>query len=166
MMRSLRPRSVVLLAAVLGLLLAGAGLLLGSGSAPRAAGEAGPVFVHDGYAIRGYDPVAYFTEGEPVAGSPEFEAQWNGATWRFASAENRARFLADPEAYAPQYGGFCAWAVAEKGALYSIDPQAWKIVDGRLYLNYSDSIQRRWEQDIPGFIELGDRRWPQIREES
>lgn len=157
-----------LLAALLGVAVIAAGaLLLAPDSAPQAeSGGHGPVFVHDGYAIRGYDPVAYFTEGEPVAGRAEFEAEWNGATWRFASAGNRERFVADPEAYAPQYGGFCAWAVAEKGELYSIDPHAWKIVDGKLYLNFSDSIQRRWERDIPGFIELGDRRWPEIVEES
>lgn len=157
-----------LLAVLLGVAVITAGaLLLAPGSAPQAqSGERGPVFVHDGYAIRGYDPVAYFTEGEPVEGRPQYEAEWNGATWRFASAENRERFVADPEAYAPQYGGFCAWAVAEKGELYSVDPHAWKIVDGKLYLNFSDSIQRRWERDIPGFIELGDRRWPEIVGES
>jgi len=165
MSRMLQPKLVAAVLTVIGVL-AGA-LLLAPDSAPQArSGEHGPVFVHDGYAIRGYDPVAYFTEGEPVEGRPRHEAEWNGATWRFASAENRERFLADPEAYAPQYGGFCAWAVAARGELYSIDPHAWKIVDGRLYLNYSQSIQRRWEQDIPGFIERADRRWPEIVEES
>lgn len=134
-----------------------------AGFGPFAQGQApGPVFVDDGHAIAGYDPVAYFTEGRPVQGDARFEAEWNEATWRFASAENRDRFLAEPEAYAPQYGGYCAWAVAAKGELYAIDPHAWNIVDGRLYLNYSAEIQRRWEQDVPGFIERADRRWPEI----
>jgi len=70
------------------------------------------VYTEDGLAIRGHDPVAYFTEGRPVRGSAEHVAEWNGATWQFASAQNRDAFLADPEAYAPQFGGFCAWAVA------------------------------------------------------
>ncbi len=121
-----------------------------------------PVFAEEGLAIRGYDPVAYFTEGKPVPGSEAFTTSWNGATWRFASAANRDAFLANPEAYAPQYGGFCAWAVAAKGKLFSTQPTNWSIVEGRLYLNYNDDVQQRWEADIPGFIAEGDRRWPQI----
>ena len=128
------------------------------------AAAGGPVYVDDGYAIEGYDPVAYFTEERPVEGQSEFEAEWNGATWRFASAENRERFVEDPEAYAPAYGGFCAWAVAERGELYSVDPHAWKIVDGTLYLNFNQDIQRRWERDIPGFIRAADAKWPDLRE--
>lgn len=121
------------------------------------------VFTEDGVAIRGHDPVAYFTEGRPVPGSAEFAAEWNNATWHFASAANRATFLADPEAYAPQFGGFCSWAVAE-GYTASIDPEAWRIVDGRLYLNYSRRIQRRWERDIPGNISRAEANWPGLRE--
>lgn len=124
-----------------------------------------PVFAEDGLAIRGYDPVAYFTEARPVEGDPAHSAEWRGATWRFASAENRARFLEDPEKYAPAYGGFCAWAVAAKGKLYSTQPDNWTIHQGRLYLNYNDDIQARWEQDIPGFIAEADRRWPEILDE-
>lgn len=121
-----------------------------------------PVFSEEGLAIRGYDPVAYFTEGKPVPGSDAFSTTWNGVTWRFASAANRDAFQADPEAYAPQYGGFCAWAVAAKGKLYSTQPSNWSIVEGKLYLNYNDDIQTKWEADIPGFIAEGDRRWPEI----
>ncbi|QNI04826.1 YHS domain protein [Halomonas sp. SH5A2] len=124
--------------------------------------EAEPVFAEDGIAIRGYDPVAYFTADKPVAGSSAHAFEWNGVTWHFANAEHRERFAAKPEMYAPAYGGYCAWAVAEKGELWSIDPHAWHIVDGTLYLNYSDAIQQRWEQDIPGFIKKGDERWAQI----
>lgn len=122
----------------------------------------GAVYAQDGVAIRGTDPVAYFTEGKPVAGSAEHALTWGGTNWHFASAENRAKFEADPAAFAPQYGGYCAWAVAEKGELFSTDPSAWAIVDGKLYLNYNASIQDRWNKDIPGFIAEGDRRWPQI----
>ena len=121
-----------------------------------------PVYAPDGVAIRGTDPVAYFTEGRAVAGSEAHSFDWNGATWQFASADNRAAFADDPSAYAPQYGGFCAWAVAEKGKLYSTQPDNWAIVDGKLYLNYNDDIQSRWQADIPGFITEGDTRWPEI----
>lgn len=124
---------------------------------PMAAAQA--VFAENGVALRGHDPVAYFTEGRPVRGLPEHAANWGGATWHFASAENRAAFLADPEAHAPQYGGFCAWAVAQ-GYTAPIDPNAWQIVDGKLYLNYNARIQRRWERDIPGFIAQADANWP------
>ena len=121
-----------------------------------------PVFVVDGLAIRGADPVAFFGEGRPVTGDAAFEADWNGARWRFASAANREDFLAAPERFAPKYGGFCAWAVAARGKLYSTQPRNWSIVDDRLYLNFNDDIQRRWEADIPGFIAEADQRWPEI----
>ena len=123
-----------------------------------------PVFAPDGVAIRGYDPVAYFTEGRPVAGDMANEMSWNGAVWRFSSAENRDKFQSNPDTYAPKYGGFCAWAVAAKGKLYSTQPSTWTVVDGKLYLNFSDGIQARWTKNIPGFIEEADRRWPGIIE--
>ena len=112
-----------------------------------------------GLAIRGYDPVAYQIEGRPVEGRGEHALKWRGATWRFASASNRERFEAEPERYAPRYGGYCAYAVAN-GYTASVDPDAWKIVDGRLYLNYSRSIQAEWEKDVAGHIERADRNWP------
>ena len=113
-------------------------------------------------AIEGVDPVAYFTAGRPVEGSSEHESEWMGATWRFASAENRDKFAAEPEKYAPQYGGYCAWAVAQ-GYTAKIDPQAWKIVDGKLYLNYSPDAKAQWSADVPGNIAKGDANWPKIR---
>ena len=130
--------------------------------APALPARAQAVFAEDGLALRGYDPVAYFTEGAPRRGLAEHAYHWQGAEWRFASAENRAAFVADPAAHAPQYGGYCAWAVAE-GYLAPIDPNAWSIVDGRLYLNFSARIQRRWERDIPGFIARADANWPNLR---
>ena len=134
-------------------------LAMGFGRAVRAA--TAPVYAEDGIAIDGTDPVAYFTEGRPVAGLSALEVTWQGAIWRFASVENRERFEADPAAYAPQYGGWCAWAVAE-GYTASTVPEAWKIVDGKLYLNYSRGVQRRWERDIPGNIARADANWPGV----
>ena len=112
-------------------------------------------------AVSGYDPVAYFTEGKPVEGSREHELEWNGAVWRFVSAENKALFEAAPEDYAPQYGGYCAWAVSE-GYTASADPDNWRIVDGKLYLNYDTKRQELWEEDIPGNIAEGDANWPGV----
>ena len=114
-----------------------------------------------GVAIRGADAVAYHTEGCPVIGRAEFRHDWRGATWHFGSAANRDAFAADPERYAPAYGGFCAWAVAQ-GYTAPIDPAAWRIVDGRLYLNYDRAVQRRWERDIPGFIRRANAAWPRL----
>ncbi len=130
--------------------------------APRVA-RAGtpPIYAEGGVAIDGTDPVAYFRDARPVAGDAAITHDWQGATWRFASAANRDAFAADPAAYAPQYGGYCAWAVAE-GYTASTVPEAWRIVDGRLYLNYSRRIQRRWERDIPGHIAAADANWPGV----
>jgi len=114
-------------------------------------------------AVSGYDPVAYFAAGRPVEGKSALEYEWNGTTWRFASAGNLAAFKASPEAYAPQYGGYCAWAVSQ-GYTAKSDPEAWRIVDGKLYLNYSRDIQKRWEQDIRGNIVKADANWPKVLE--
>lgn len=121
-------------------------------------------FAKKGIAIRGADPVAYFTDSAFVQGSSEFSHKWNGVTWQFASAENRDAFAADPDAFAPQYGGFCAWAVSQ-GYTADIDPEAWKIVDGKLYLNYNQSIQKKWSKDIPGNIAKADQNWPSVLSE-
>ena len=114
-----------------------------------------------GTAVQGYDVVAYFGDGRAVEGRREHTHEWMGASWRFASADHRDRFAANPEQYAPQYGGFCAYAVSQ-GATAGIDPEAWKIVDGKLYLNLSRSIQQIWRQDIPGDIRLADENWPEL----
>jgi len=114
-------------------------------------------------AIEGYDPVAYFTLGEPVKGNEAYEHVWMGARWRFASAEHRDAFAADPERFAPQYGGYCSWAVSQ-GYTAGIDPKAWRIVDGKLYLNYSPKVQRRWAQNLEATIAKADANWPAIRD--
>ncbi len=112
-----------------------------------------------GLAVQGFDVVAYFTQNAAVNGSPDIAIQHDGATWRFASVQNRDTFLADPGKYAPQYGGFCAYAVAN-GYTAKIDPQAFTVVDGALYLNFSKSVRTRWERDIPGHISKANANWP------
>ncbi len=114
-----------------------------------------------GTAIDGTDPISYFTEGRPIEGDANITYEWNGAKWRFTSVENRDRFAASPEKYAPQYGGYCAWAVSQ-GYTASTVPEAWSIVDGKLYLNYSKSVQKNWERDVPGHIASGDKNWPNV----
>lgn len=120
-----------------------------------------PIYTEAGIALGGTDPVAYFTENAPKAGSADITYDWNGATWRFTSEDHAARFAAEPEAYAPQFGGYCAWAVS-RGYTASTVPEAWKIVDGRLYRNYSLRVQRRWSRDIPGNIARGNANWPSV----
>ncbi len=141
----------------------GAGVVVAALPGEARAGEA-PVWSDIwGNAIRGYDPVAYFAEGKPVEGAPEFEAEWNGATWRFASAGNRKAFLAEPERYAPQYGGYCAWAVSN-GRTASSEPEQWTIRDGKLYLNYDADIQAKWRADMESHIRRADANWPKVLE--
>ena len=120
-----------------------------------------PVYTERGVAVDGTDVVAYFTQGKPVAGRSDITHDWNGASWRFSTESNRDAFAKDPTAFAPQFGGYCAWAVSQ-GYTASTVPEAWKIVDGKLYLNYSRRIQRRWERDIPGLIAAGQSNWPAV----
>lgn len=154
------------------ILLVGMGLSTGCTDASTSSSKSGEIqqnqantkptiFAENGVAIRGYDPVAYFTNSEPVKGKDEFSYDWQGATWKFASAENQDSFSSNPEKYAPQYGGYCAWAVKE-GATAPIDPQAWKIVDSKLYLNLNPDIQKQWQKDIPGNIAKADQNWPGV----
>lgn len=124
------------------------------------AGDAIYTSLFSSNAVGGYDTVSYFSEGKPVKGSKKFKTKYKGANWLFASAENLAKFKKEPEKYAPQYGGFCAWAVAAKNDRASGDPLRWNIVDNKLYLNYDKSIQNKWQKDIPGFIATGDKNWP------
>ncbi len=111
-----------------------------------------------GLALQGYDAVAYFKENLPREGKPEYIADYNGAKWQFTSAENRDIFQKEPAKYAPQYGGYCAWAVGH-GYTAQGDPNAWKIVDEKLYLNYNQDIQEKWQQEIPKYITDGDKNW-------
>ena len=110
-------------------------------------------------AVGGYDPVAYFTEGQPVKGSKDYQTDYKGAEFRFSSQENLDLFLAEPTKYAPQYGGYCAWAVANNKTAKG-NPQNWAIVDGKLYLNINHKYQKIWNDSQAEFIESGDTHWP------
>lgn len=115
-----------------------------------------------GLALKGYDPVAYFTENKPVLGKTAFTHEWNGAKWQFATADNRAVFVREPEKYAPQYGGYCAWAVSH-GYTADTDPlEAWKIVDGKLYLNYNKDVAQKWNENIPKYIADANQNWQNL----
>ncbi len=115
-----------------------------------------------GVALRGIDPVAYFTAGKPTAGDKQFSAKYDGATYHFASAANRSEFEKSPAKYAPAFGGFCAMGAA-MGKKLDGDPAYWRIVDGKLYLNVGAPAQKRWLEDIPGNLEKANANWPQIR---
>jgi YHS domain-containing protein len=118
---------------------------------------------HDrgGIAIQGYDPVAYFTDSKPVKGDAKFSYTWRGTVWQFASAQHRDLFAETPEKYAPQYGGFCAYAVSENHTA-DIDPEAWKIIENKLYLNYSKSVQQMWLKEPEARIRRADQNWPNL----
>lgn len=118
-------------------------------------------------ALDGYDTVAYFVEGKAVKGNNAYTIEYKGADWYFSSRKNRDLFVSEPDKYAPQYGGFCAWAVAAKNDRAPGDPEQWTIVRDanntpKLYLNYDSDIKQRWEQDIPGFIMKSDKNWPRL----
>ena len=110
-------------------------------------------------ALRGYDPVAYFTEGKAVEGRKEFTHEYADANWRFASAANRDLFASNPGKYAPQFGGYCAWAVS-KNSTAKIEPDAFQVVDGRLLLQYDKSIRDRFNKDTAGNLSKADANWP------
>lgn len=129
--------------------------------APRPALAAAPQVFQNPIAINAHDPVAYFTEGRPVPGSAAHAVAWNGAEWHFASAGNAAIFRADPDTYAPVFGGYCAFA-ASRGYLADTIPEAWTIHEGRLYLNASLRARTLWLRDVPGNIAAGLRNWPGI----
>lgn len=141
-----------------GLLMSFSFVLLLAGSVGSAVGQQSVGDV----AIKGYDTVAYFKDGKAVKGSASFTFQWHGMTWHFASRENRDLFAGSPEKYAPQYDGYCAWAMTES-RLAITDPEVWKIVNGKLYLNCSQEAYNKWSRDIPGHIKKADEIWPKIK---
>lgn len=118
-----------------------------------------------GVGLKGYDPVAYFTDAAPSKGKAAFTATHDGVTYRFVSAEHQRLFQAEPAKYLPQYGGYCAMGVA-MGKKLPIDPEAYRIVDGKLYLNVNRSVQRDWLKDVPGNIAKADAAWPALRSAS
>jgi YHS domain-containing protein len=125
---------------------------------------AGPTYtgLEGNVAVSGYDVMSYYIgSGKPVIGSAKFKVQYLGAEYHFANAENAQKFQADPAAFVPQYGGHCAWAMS-RGALAPADPTKYKLVDGKLYLNFDQRVQDMWLADIPGFIKKADAKWPTI----
>ncbi|NOH49018.1 hypothetical protein F0262_13250 [Vibrio rotiferianus] len=135
--------------------------LIGSSFSLMAADVGMSVDAND-LAIKGYDPVAYFTDNGAVQGKAEYSATYNNAIYHFANAANREQFKSDPQAYAPQYGGYCAFGVA-MGKKFETDPEAWKIEGGKLYLNLDKSVQKRWLEDTQGFIQDANTNWTAIK---
>lgn len=133
------------------------------GAAGRARAKQPWFYSHDGAVIRGYDVVSYFTDGKPAKGDRSNAVMWKGAMWYFSSQKNRSAFEMNPMAYAPQYGGYCAWAVS-RGYTASVAPEAWQIVDNKLYLCYSLSVRDRWSRNLAGNIASGDANWPKVLE--
>ena len=113
-------------------------------------------------AIQGYDPVAYFTQEKPTIGSNDFTATYKNAIYLFSSEQNRDLFRASPAKYAPQFGGFCAYGVT-KGRKFDTDPTAWRVVDGKLYLNLNKDVQKVWLENVPGYITNANQTWPTIK---
>lgn len=142
-------------------ILVGALALIGAPGIVHAA-EKPPVYtgIVSKLAVDGYDTVALLA-GQSLRGKPEFTASYNGAEWRFATAENLAKFNADPAAYAPQFGGYCAWAVSQ-GYTAKGDPNFATVVDGKLYLNFNGEVRATWSKDIPGNISKGEANWPAV----
>lgn len=126
-----------------------------------AASPAGTVNLQDGPAVAGHDVVAYFTAGRATPGRADLTAEHEGATYRFSSEANRDAFIAAPSRYLPQYGGYCAFGLA-RGYKAVIDPKAFTIVDGRLYLNYSPAIQAKWRAQQSADINLANTNWPKV----
>lgn len=121
----------------------------------------GSINTANGVALQGYDVVAYHLQQQAVKGTRAYTHQWRGVTWQFATAENRDRFAQSPESFAPEFGGFCAYGVS-RGYAVDIDPQAFAVVDGKLYLNYSKRVQSTWNQDRAGYIEKARQNWPKV----
>jgi hypothetical protein len=122
-----------------------------------------PVFAPGGKAIRGYDPVAFFSESKPVMGHDSLTFKWKDATWMFTTKKNKDLFIATPEKYAPQYGGYCAYGTS-RGYKAPTEINTWTIVNGKLYFNYDKSVQKTWNKDQQAFIEKADKLWPKIKD--
>mgnify|MGYP005848931023 CR=1 FL=1 len=139
-------------------------LIIGILAIPTLVAAASPDMNLDaqGVAIHGYDPVAYFTDGKAVKGSAQFSHKTGDATYHFASAKHRDLFAKAPAKYAPQLGGYCAMGTA-MGKKLDVDPQAWKIVDGKLYLNLNKDVQKKWLSDVPGHLKQADAKWAGIK---
>ncbi len=135
-------------------------IVLGTVCAPA---QKSAVFVDDGVAIHGYDAVAYFTQSKPVKGESKFSFKWNGANWYFASQQDLDLFKANPAKYAPQYGGYCAYGVSQEHKAPT-KPEAWTIVNGKLYLNYNNDVRATWQKGQSSYIIKADENWAGIKD--
>ncbi|MFT5235154.1 MAG: YHS domain-containing protein [Shewanella sp.] len=117
-----------------------------------------PVYVEEGVAINGYDPVAYFVKNAPVKGSQQFKSEYDQTVWLFSSADNLAKFEDEPARYLPQYGGYCAYAMSH-GFVVETVPEAFSVIDDKLYLNYSLGVRETWLEDTTSYIESADKQW-------
>jgi hypothetical protein len=129
----------------------------------RAHAQGSEIYAPGGKAIDGYDPVAYFTLSRPVKGVDSLSCKWKGAVWLFISRQDQKAFIASPEKYAPQYGGYCAYGTAQ-GHKASTEADEWTIVNGKLYLNYNGKVKATWAKDEQGFIQKADKEWPGIKD--
>jgi YHS domain-containing protein len=120
------------------------------------------VYSPGGKAIKGYDPVAFFTDSKPVMGADSLSYTWNGAVWLFSNRQNLQRFKADPLKYAPQYGGYCAYGISQ-GHKAPTEIDTWTILNNKLYFNYNTKVKEMWVKDEPGFIEKANRQWPDLK---
>lgn len=142
-----------------------AALLLAAAGAAVSVANAGEFFERDGAAIRGHDPVAYFKDGKPVKGSAEHRVEHKGSVFLFSTKANHDAFVAEPDRYAPQYGGYCAFGMSG-GYKAAIDPAAFTVRDGKLYLNYNRDVQKQWSADVPGHVTKADRNWPAVSKQT
>lgn len=122
---------------------------------------AGDFFETDGVAIKGFDPVAYTAQQRAVQGTSEFTSTYKGSVFRFVNAGNRDAFIANPEKFAPQYNGFCAYGVS-RGYKAATSPDAFSVIDGKLYLNYNAEVKMIWAKDVQGYVGKADARWPEV----
>ncbi len=137
------------------------GIVVGIAACSKASDFASVNTNAEGTALHGFDAVAYFAVDSAVQGNRNYEYAWNGAKWLFANAENLEKFRQNPESYAPQYGGYCSYAVS-KGYTADADPQAWKIVDGKLFLNYSPEVKELWEKEQSDNIKKAEGNWKEF----
>lgn len=121
------------------------------------------IFSKNNIAVNGYDVVAYFTESKPVKGNEDYSVTWKENKWFFSTKEHAALFKANPEKYAPQYGGYCAYG-SSRGYKAKTEPDAWSIINGKLYLNYNLQVREVWNKDVENYIKKADANWPAIKE--
>lgn len=122
-----------------------------------------PVFISNGKAIRGYDPVAFFNESKPVKGNDSLNFEWNSATWNFSSEKNLNLFKSNPELYAPQFGGYCAYGTAGNHKAPT-QTETWTIINNKLYFNYNQSVKQKWISNQDSLIKQAENHWIKLKD--